>query len=153
VAAGMITGREPGKTATTVSSAAKVVSGGSHITRIEQQSQAGHRAVTVWLETGADTVYRLESRLFQANCRVHALSASEYESHLADVSQALNEAGVIVLIEGSGDAEMRDQVRQRVGADCFLRIDAPAAGETTEETGERLYQRILKEAGVSGSSS
>jgi len=150
VAAGMITGREPGKTGSANSTLAQNVPAGSRITRIEQQSQAGHRAVTVWLETSEDAAYRLETLLFGANCRVHAVSASEYGVHLAEVARALNAAGVIVLIHGSTDAGMREQTSQGVGADSFVHVEAPAAGETTEETGARIFQFLQEEGLISG---
>lgn len=145
VAAGMITGREPGKAGGSADAPPKMAASGARITRIEQQSRAGHRAATLWMEAGADAVYQLETLLFHANCRVHAVSAAECGAHLAEVAAALNAAGVIVLIHGSLDAALQEETRQRVGADSFVHIDAPPAGETTEETSERIYQRLQDE--------
>ena len=150
VAAGMITGREPSKTGATATTPANALPNSSRITRIEQQSQAGHRAVTIWLETGEDTAYRLETLLFRANCRVHAISAADYGSHLPEVAQALNSAGVIVLIHGAADSDLSAETRQRVGSDAFLRVEAPAAGEAAEETSDRIYQRLQNEGVISG---
>ncbi len=151
VAAGMITGREPGKASFNSSGLANTAQGRSRITRIEQQSQSGHRSVTVWMETGAEVAYRLEALLFQANCRVHAVSASDYGLHLPDVAYALNAAGVIVLLHGSAPEEVREQVRSRVGADSFLYVDAPPPDETVDATGDRICQLLQKEGFISDS--
>jgi sulfate adenylyltransferase large subunit len=145
VAAGMITGREPGKTGAGTATLQGTAASGARITRIEQQAQAGHRAATLWMETGADAVYQLETLLFNANCRVHAVSAAKCGVHLAEVAAALNAAGVIVLIHSSGDAGLQEETRQRVGSDSFLHIEAPRPGETAEETGESIYRRLQDE--------
>ncbi len=74
VGAGMITGREPG---TRQSSPAAESSSAPRISLADQESRAGHRAVTVWLDTSEDVAFQLERLLFEADCRVHASAASE----------------------------------------------------------------------------
>jgi len=143
VAAGMITGREPGKAGAAAPS--QPASGVSRITRIEQQSQAGHRAIVVWMETAAETVHRLENLLFAANCRVHAISAAECGPHLAEVAAALNAAGVIVLIQADDDPETREATRQRVGVDAFLEPSPPPPEETPEQTTQRIFNWLQNE--------
>ena len=77
VAGGMITGREPIRGEAGLARPEKSSASDHRISRMEQQSRAGHRAVTVWLETAPEVAYQLERLLFDANCRVHALLASE----------------------------------------------------------------------------
>jgi sulfate adenylyltransferase large subunit len=148
VAAGMITGREPGR----AGEGAEKHSSGGRITRMEQQSRAGHSAVTIWLETTPEVAYRIERRLFDAECRVHALLASEAGAAVAAMSRALNDAGVIALICGPGDPEMEERTRQQVGVESFLRIEGSPAEEQSEEAAERLY-RIIEEHGFVSKSS
>src|SRR5207245_1576503 len=105
-----------------------------------QQSLAGHRAVTVWLESPAEVAHQLERRLFEANCRVIALSASEIGSALAEVCRTLNDAGVIALIHGSGDVAAREHVRIQVGAANFLHVEESLPAE-------RIH-RLLEEEGI-----
>ena len=139
VAAGMITGREPGRgrqeEPETKNSAAH-----QRVSRGDQQARAGHRSVTVWLETDSDVAHRLERLLFEASCRVHALSASEAGAALADVCRALNDAGVIALVYGSSDAETRERTRARVGAEHFLCVEASMPAD--------LVRQLLAEEGV-----
>jgi bifunctional enzyme CysN/CysC/sulfate adenylyltransferase subunit 1 len=147
VAAGMITGREPvvsssASEGTEQSSAAK-----HRITRMEQQSRAGHRVATVWLETAPEVAFHVERMLFDANCRVHAISAADTGINVVEVARVLNDAGVIALVYGLADAETRERVRQQAGADHFLTIEPPPAGESVDQTAHRVFA-ILKEAGL-----
>ena len=139
VAAGMITGRDPGAPGTAPSVGVKS-SAGQRVTPADQQSSAGHRAITIWLDTSSEVAYRLERILFDAHCRVHALSASETGPHLAKDSRTLNDAGVITLIHGSLDAQLREHTCQLVGAHSFLRIEESAAVD-------RIYQ-LLQDEGI-----
>lgn len=128
VAAGMVTGREPGMLSPGTHSEA-----GARVTRMEQQARTGHRTVTVWVETSADTIYALERRLFDANCRVHALPSDT--PHLPQIAEALNNAGVIVLVHGPGDWE---STRQATGPENFFRLeagDAESLAHLLEEEG------------------
>jgi bifunctional enzyme CysN/CysC/sulfate adenylyltransferase subunit 1 len=134
VAAGMITGREPVAGAT---GGAPVREGG--VTRMEQQARAGHRAVTVWLET-AETAHQLERVLFDADCRVHSVPAGP---HAAAVARALNDAGVIALVYGSSEGGLRDQTRESAGGENFIQQEAG-------ETAETVYRRLAEEGFISG---
>ena len=127
VAAGMITGRDPGASGP-VPSASMASSASQRVTPADQQSSAGHRAVTIWLDTASEVAYQLERLLFDAHCRVHALSASEAGPYLAEISRTLNDAGVITLIHGSLDAHLREHTRQLAGAHNFLRIEETGRG-------------------------
>ena len=145
VAAGMITGREPGRTIAPIPGAQSPSPGDARITRIEQQARAGHAAVTIWLETSPEVAYRVERFLFDSHCRVHAIIASETMPHTAAVARALNDVGVIALICGSSDTELREQTRQSVGETSFLWIQG-LEEEKTDEATNRILQ-ILKEQG------
>src|SRR5262249_57828104 len=91
---------------------------------MEQQAQAGHRAVTVWIESGAEVAYELERLLFDGNCRVHAIEAAP---HIPAVARALNDAGVIALVYGSTDPVLREQMLRAIDAYRFFRIEAGEA--------------------------
>jgi sulfate adenylyltransferase large subunit len=132
VAAGMVTGREPG-----MLSAGTPSEAGTRVTRMEQQARTGHRAVTVWLETSAETVHQLERSLFDANCRVHSISSDA--PHLPQITRALNDAGVLVLIHGPGDWESTPQA---TGPENFFRRESKE-----DETVESLA-RFLEEEGI-----
>ncbi len=144
VAAGMITGREPGLGgSTTVASESAAVSGG-RVTLLEQEGQAGHLAATVWLEAPPETAFELERMLFNEGRRVRAISASEGGFNLPDAARALNDAGVIVLVSGEGEPELRERTRERVTADRFLCVEATE----TEELRAGAVRRILEEHGL-----
>jgi hypothetical protein len=138
VAAGMITGRDPGVSATVPDTGVACVS--QRVTPADQQSSAGHRAVTIWLDTASELAYQLERLLFDFHCRVHAVSASETGPYLAEISRALNDAGVIALIHGSLDAQLREHTRQLTGAHNFLHIKEGAAADG-------VYQ-LLQDEGI-----
>ena len=146
VAAGMITGREPvvsHRSAEAETQAAEL----SRITRMEQQSRAGHRAVTIWIDGPAEIAFRLERALFDANCRVHAVSVAQTGGSLARVAHALNEAGVITVLYGPMDTAVRSDLSREIGAENLLELEASAGGETAGESVERLY-RQLENGGV-----
>jgi hypothetical protein len=142
----MITGREPIRGDAGLARPEKSSAGDHRISRMEQQSRAGHRVVTLWLETAPEAVYQLERLLFDANCRVHALLASENASTLAEISHALNDAGVIALVCGAPDAKMQERIRQKIGAENFLRIEASQVEEKPEDAANRML-RIIEEQG------
>jgi hypothetical protein len=52
----------------------------------------------------------------------------------------LNNAGVLALICGSTDSDMRDRTRSHLGAENFVHIEGA-------ETAERIH-RLLKEEGI-----
>jgi hypothetical protein len=139
VAAGMITGRDPGSPGAAPSTGV-ASSANQRVTTADQQSSAGHRSVTIWLDTASDVAYQLERLLFDSHCRVHALSASETGPYLAEISRTLNDAGVITLIHGSTDAQLREHTCQMAGAPNFLRIEETAAVD-------RIYQ-LLQDEGI-----
>jgi hypothetical protein len=130
VGAGMITGREPG--ARQCSPAAEASP--ARVSLADRESRAGHRAVTLWLDTSEDIAFQLERLLFEADCRVHAAAAS---ASTPEICAALNAAGVISLVYGANDPEMRERTQGRVGADRFLHIDSHQTAES--------IQRLLKE--------
>ena len=123
VAAGMITGRElpPGDSGGTVVEPSPALR--HRITRLEQQSRAGHRIATIWLDAAPEVALQLERILFDANCRVHAVSAPEMGSHVPEVAHALNEAGILALVYSPAAAGMLEDTRRRVGVDYFLHIE------------------------------
>ena len=136
VAAGMITGREPGPRKS-ASDAGAPSFASWRVSPADQQSRAGHRAVTLWLDTAAEVAYQLERLLFDAECRVHAVPAS---ATIAETCRTLNDAGVIALVYGSTDPEERESTRSHLGADNFLHIEKL-------ETVERIHH-LLKEEGI-----
>jgi len=152
VAAGMITGREPGRTGSISTDAGTCSSGVRRITRMEQQSRSGHSAVTVWLETPPEVAFQVERSLFNANCTVHALLVSQSRPHVAELARTLNDAGVIALVCGPSDAEMQERVRAAVGRDHFLCIDASIVQEKTAEAADRIVRIIEQRGFVSASS-
>src|SRR5581483_4041626 len=89
------------------------------VTRMEQESRAGHRGVTIWTDAPYETAFRLERVLFDANCRVHALPADASEA-LLPVCRALNDAGVIALVYGSAGDAIRQRLAGALGAGNFV---------------------------------
>ena len=132
IAAGMVTGREPG-----IVVPGAPATTGTRVTRVEQQARTGHRVATVWLETTAETAHQLERVLFDANCRVHALPSDQPQ--LPQIARALNDAGVLVLIYGSGQLEA---TLQATGPENFFRVDSARAGSV-----ERLTH-FLEDEGI-----
>jgi sulfate adenylyltransferase subunit 1 (EFTu-like GTPase family) len=124
VGAGMITGREPG--ARQCSSAGES-SLASRVSPADQESRAGHRAVTLWLDASEDVAFQLERLLFEADCRVHAAAAN---ASTPEICSALNAAGVIALVYSANDPEIRENTRSRLGADKFLHIEANQTAES-----------------------
>ncbi len=151
VAAGMITGREPVVRTAGGRDTEKSYAGGERISALEQQSRAGHRSVTLWMETSADVAYQVERILFDSGCLVHAVSASEAGNSLAEVSRALNDAGVIAIIV-EPQADMRERVREKIGEDHFLQIEAFGPNESREELVHRIHE-LLEEQGYLSKSS
>jgi sulfate adenylyltransferase large subunit len=135
VGGGMITGREPGPRQSLSDAGGAVTA--PRVSPADQQSRAGHRAVTLWLDTPVEVAFQLERLLFDADYRVHAVPAS---AAIAEICSALNSAGVIALICGSTDSEMRDRTRSHLGAENFRHIEGA-------ETAERIH-RLLKEEGI-----
>jgi adenylyl-sulfate kinase len=136
VAAGMITGREPGPRKSLADSTA-TLSPGERVRPADQESRAGHRAVTLWLDTGAEVAYQLERLLIDADCGVHAVAAS---GSVAGICRALNDAGIIALVYGSLDPELRDRTKSGVGSDKFLHIEKL---ETAEQIHHLLTERDI----------
>ena len=143
IAAGMITGRDPG-TRSTTPALEDSSTGRPAITRADQESRAGHRAVTIWMESPAEVAHQLERLLFDVSCRVHALSASDTGPYLPELARALNDAGVIALIYGS-DAALRERVAGvagLAGEHNFLHMEQ---GMTVEG----IYRRLQEEGIIS----
>jgi sulfate adenylyltransferase large subunit len=136
IAAGMITGREPGPRKS-APDATVAPSAGGRVSPADQESRAGHRAVTLWLDTKVEVAHQLERLLFDGDCRVHAVPASE---SVAGICSSLNDAGVIALIYGSSDSELRERTRTSVAADNFLYLE-------NMETADRIHD-WLKEEGI-----
>jgi adenylyl-sulfate kinase len=136
VGAGMITGREPGPRTLAPASMQRTLPA-QRVRPADQESRSGHRPVTLWLDTTSDVAYQLERLLFDAHCRAQAVLASE---SVREVCRALNDAGVIALIYGSNDSEIRERIRTGLAADNFLHIES-------SDTAGRIYDR-LKEEGI-----
>jgi hypothetical protein len=136
IAAGMITGREPGPRRSSADTILKA-SAGARVSPADQESRAGHRAVTLWLDTNVEVAYQLERLLFDADSRVHALPASE---SVGGICRVLNDAGVIALIYGSADSELRERIRSSLATDNFLHVE-------NMETADRIHD-WLKEEGI-----
>jgi sulfate adenylyltransferase large subunit len=145
VAAGMITGREPNLPGSREAGGGLRSATGHRITRLEQQARAGHGAVTIWVETAPEIVFQVEHALFDAHWRVHALLASECGPPLPELALTLNNAGVIALICGSKDTEMRERTREKVGNDSFLFVEGSSAAEKPEEAADRILRLIKPE--------
>lgn len=145
VAAGMITGREPVVARRDRAALENLSVEGAGITRMEQQSRCGHRAITIAIEGSEEAALRLERMLFDAGCHAHALPASGPGAALAEVCRALNDAGVIAVVYGPADDAMKDAVREKTGADNFLRYGP--SEESPAAAADRVY-RELEEAGV-----
>jgi len=125
---------------------------GRRITRFEQQTRAGHRAATVWLEGAAETGYILERKLFDRDCRVHALVADEENGHTAAVARILNDAGLIVILV-AGNRASREQTRKAVGPDQFVAVEGTGSAGNPEQAAEAIV-RLLEEQGfIQGPSS
>jgi sulfate adenylyltransferase large subunit len=141
VAAGMITGREPGPRKSALETSGQAAAT-PRVSPAEQQARAGHRAVTLWLDAATEVAYELERLLFDSDCRVHAVEASP---SVAAVCRALNDAGVIAVIYGPADAELRESTRSFLGAERFLEVP-------DLESAARIYQYLREEGIVSRSS-
>ena len=133
IAAGMITGREPGPRKPLADSMA-ASSAGEKVSPADQESRAGHRAVTVWLDTTNEVAHQLERMLFDADCRVHAVPASE---SVAGICRALNDAGVIALVYGSNDPEMRERTKGALASGQFPARREHGNGRTNPRLAER----------------
>ena len=142
VAAGMITAREPGPRKLS-DDASLTSSGGHQVSPADHESRSGHRAVTLWLDGGAETAYQLERRLFNDGMRVHAIPGS---ASAAEICRALNDAGVIAVVYGSTDSEARETLADRLGPYRFFHMSD--AG-----TVDRILDRLRREGIVAGISS
>jgi hypothetical protein len=137
VAAGMITGRDP---SIVPPPEPEVPAADRRVTTADQQSRAGHRVVTIWLETPPEAAHQLERLLFDANCRVHALPAADAGAHLPDLTRVLNDAGVIALVYGTADPQQLERISLLVGEQNLLRFDASLSTA-------RIYQ-LLQDEGI-----
>jgi len=133
VAAGMITGREPGPR----QSPQNPTGSRQRVTPADQQARAGHRAATLWLDTADEVAFQVERLLFDSDCRVHAVEASP---SAGIACRALNDAGVIALVHGSSDAGLRESLRGSLGDGSFLHLEGL---QSVEE-----IQSFLKEEGI-----
>ena len=113
-----------------------------HISQAEQQSRAGHFAITVWIEAEAPVSHRVERMLFDCGLRVHALSG-EALPNIPELCVVLNEAGVIAIYQ-SNNKELRDRTRQYLGAENFLVIKLGKDGESAEAAVSRIHRFLEK---------
>ena len=134
VAAGMITGREPGPRQVSVDTP---VDSRRRVSPADQQSRAGPRAVTLVLDTTSEVAYRLERLLFDSDCRVLAVEASQSAGM---VCKASNDAGVIAVVHGPNDSALRESLRASLGEGNFLHLESLRSAED--------IQRFLKEEGI-----
>jgi hypothetical protein len=138
VAAGMITGREPGSVRTPAP--VNLPSAGERVTRAEQESRAGHPAVTIWLDAFPELAHQVERLLFDANCRVLALPGTG--PAVAETCRTLNDAGVIALVYAMKDVKLRQHIRRTVGAGTFLNIKTKNGTAISEEIAARIFRAI-----------
>jgi sulfate adenylyltransferase large subunit len=147
VAAGMITGREPERGGASLPRPETVSTARGRVGRREQEQRAGHRAVICWLETSPEAVFEIERLLFDSGCRVCALLASECADHWAELARVLNDAGVIVLVGGSGDSGLRERARGQADAENFFIMQVPQSEPGPKEAADRI-RRIIEEAAI-----
>jgi len=146
VAAGMVTGREPVVTRSAPVAAETFSVGSLPISRLEQQSRTGHRAVAIWVDApSASPALRLERALFDANCRVHAVPANDAGAALDVVCRNLIDAGVITIVYGSSDASVRDALRSAVGNENFVEWNAAGEDGHTDAAVDGFYRRMEDE--------
>ena len=125
VAAGMITGRDPGARRPPLDPSALSVSKGK-VTPAEQRARAAHRVVTLWLNATEQVAYQLERILFDSDCRVLAIPASP---SVREICRALNDAGVIALVYDSGNSPLRELLRQDLGEENFASVENCSSAE------------------------
>ena len=124
VAAGMITGREPRRSAGLLEG---IEFETSRITAADRERRAGHRAATVWLAGNREAAYLLEAELFRRGCLVHVLAEEGHREVFTDLARILIAAGLITIFAGPvmDDAECAC-LGERLGAARFLYWDASA---------------------------
>ncbi len=169
-AAGMIIEREPEQSLPSriVGRAAEEGVPRGLIRPEERRKRYGQQPVTVWFTgltgSGKSTIAEsLERRLFEAGavCVVldgetlrlglsrelefSAADRAEHQRRAAEVARVLNEAGQIVLASFvSPDAEIRRQVRERIGEGRFLEILIEAPLELCRQRKPEFYRRVEK---------
>ncbi len=137
VGAGMITGREPGPRISVPASIQSTLPA-QRVRPADQESRAGHRAVTLWLDTTSDVAFQLEQ--FAIRFALAAFKRLWRPESVGEVCRALNDSGVIALIYGSNDSEIRARTRSGLAEDSFLHVEIP-------DTAEGVFDR-LKEEGI-----
>ena len=125
VAAGMITGRDPGARRPPLDPSALSIPKGK-VTPAEQRARTGHRVVTLWLNTTEQVANQLERILFDSDCRVLAIPASP---SVREICRALNDAGVIALVYDSGNSPLRELLRQDLGEENFASVENCSTAE------------------------
>ena len=150
VAAGMITGREPVLAGPGIAGAERSDRG--RVTRAEREISAGHPGITFWLDLAPEVAFRVERALFDSGHLVRTVLASESPANTPEIARVLNDTGVIVLLCGPGDAEIRERTRQQVGAQSFVTIEPPTDGDSPEKAAERIRQIIEEHLSASPNS-
>jgi sulfate adenylyltransferase large subunit len=116
---------------------------GNGVTRLEQESRAGHVAITIWIDRDSgDIAHQLERTLFERGHRVHMIG-NDPRLHIAELCRVLNNAGVIAIYQSSND-ELRTLTRQFIGADRFLIINSDGNSSSSEHAANRVYQFLQK---------
>jgi sulfate adenylyltransferase large subunit len=143
VAAGMITGREPRESN-------ELLEGlefeSSRITAGDRERRAGHRAVTVWLAGDPEAAYLLEAELFHRGCLVHVLAEDRNRTVLADLARIFNASGLITICSaGAIDTFEYERIRERLGADRFVYLEAAVLGGSPQEVAAAAARRLEDE--------
>jgi sulfate adenylyltransferase large subunit len=69
----------------------------------ERFARSRHFPAVLWLHARQDLAYRLERRLFEAGCQVHALTEASQTAVAPSLALELNRAGFLVLCAFPGD--------------------------------------------------
>ena len=125
VAAGMITGRDPGARRPPLDPSALSVPK-DRVTPAEQRARTGHRVLTLWLNATEQVANQLERILFDSDFRVLAIPASP---SVREICRALNDAGVIALVYDSGNSPLRELLRQDLGEENFASVENCSTAE------------------------
>ncbi len=153
VAAGMITGREPGESQvkTTLLDGLKFES--SRVAPPERFSRYGHHPATIWLVGSQELAYVVERKLFDRGCVVQVLADEKDASLLGDLAAISNAAGLITIcVVRPADTAERDRALRLAGAQHFLEVDAARLPAGQEEAAEEILRMLERRNVITGAS-